>query len=138
MANLVRTAKGRLIDLNQLAKDNQKAVALGNGHMNARGDIIKHGKVVKTVEEQRKEYEEVEAKITVSKNISVSSNSDKLEEVFKQEVEELKPKHLKKAPKPAPLEEPAKPVVNEAEIVPVEEPKPADEGFTINDIFQQQ
>ena len=78
MANLVRTAKGRLIDLNQLVMDNQKSIAIGNGHMNARGDIFQHGKVVKTVEEQRKEYEEVEAKISVSKSVPVSSNSDKL------------------------------------------------------------
>lgn len=136
MANLIRTAKGRLIDLNQLAKDNQKAVALGNGHMNARGDILKHGKVVKTVEEQRQEYEEANMETKVTKSVAVSSNSEKLEEVFKKEVEELKPAHPKKAPKPAPLKEPVKPVVNEASVVPVEEPKPDSEGMSINDIFQ--
>ena len=88
MANLVRTAKGRLIDLNQLMKDNQKTTALGNGHMNARGDIIQHGKVVKTVEEQRKEYEEANERTNITKNVPVSS-SEKLDKILESEVEEL-------------------------------------------------
>ena len=102
MANLVRTAKGKLIDLNQLINDNQKATALGNGHMNARGDIIKNGKVVKTVEEQRKEYEEANERTNVTRTVSVSS-AEKLDKFLESEVEELKvstePKKEKKETK---------------------------------------
>ena len=89
MANLVRTAKGKVIDLNQLFMDNQKTVALGNAKMNARGDILKNGKVVKTVEEQRKEYEEANERTNVSKTVPVSS-SDKLDKILENEIQELK------------------------------------------------
>lgn len=128
MANLVRTAKGNLVDLNQMFMDNQKAVALGNASMNARGDILKHGKVIKTVEEQREEYEEVAAKTTVTKNIPVSTQSDKLEKIVKEEVEELPTFKSKKKPAPKPLQEP----INEKSVIP--EPE-QDDGISITDIF---
>ncbi len=53
---MVRSIKGRELDFEAIMKQHSKDIALGNASMNARGDIVKNGKVVKTVEERRKEY----------------------------------------------------------------------------------
>lgn len=53
---MVRSIKGRELDFEVIIKQHSKDIALGNASMNARGDIVKNGKVVKTVEERRKEY----------------------------------------------------------------------------------
>lgn len=51
--------RGKQVDMVSLAKKYEKTVALGNGHMNGRGDQLgRGGKVVKTREEQLKEYYE--------------------------------------------------------------------------------
>lgn len=51
----VTTARGQTLDMGALIKQHQNDIALGNGHMNVRGDIVKKGKVVKTVEERRRD-----------------------------------------------------------------------------------
>lgn len=51
----VRTARGQTIDMGALIKQHQNDIALGNGHMNVRGDIVKKGKIIKTVEERRRD-----------------------------------------------------------------------------------
>lgn len=84
----VRTAKGRILDMDSLFLANQKSIALGNASLNARGDIVKHGKVVKTVEERREEYD-VANKTT--KTISLSPDSEILENNILKNVQEIKP-----------------------------------------------
>ena len=54
---MVKSAKGRDVNMQALMLANQKTVALGNAKMNARGDILgKNGKVVKTREQVINEY----------------------------------------------------------------------------------
>lgn len=49
---MVKSFRGKEVDMVSLAKKNEKAVALGNAHMNGRGDILgKGGKIIKTREE---------------------------------------------------------------------------------------
>ena len=52
-----RTALGKEIDIQQLSLLNERAVALGNANLNARGDQVDaHGKIIKKREELAQEY----------------------------------------------------------------------------------
>lgn len=54
---MARTYKGKDIDLGALMMMNQHSVALGNAHMNARGDKLgSGGTVIKTREQLDEEY----------------------------------------------------------------------------------
>jgi len=54
---LYRTMQGRMVDIEKLRASNENVKAVGNMNVNARGDIIgASGRVVKTKEEQIKEY----------------------------------------------------------------------------------
>lgn len=57
---MVRSFRGREVNMLELAKKNEMAIALGNGPtVNTRGDLIgRNGKIIKTREEQIREYEE--------------------------------------------------------------------------------
>jgi len=45
------TAKGATIDMNQLKLKNENVIAVGNAGVNARGDIVERGRVIKTREQ---------------------------------------------------------------------------------------
>lgn len=70
--------KGQSIDMELLKFKNQHQVALGNLHMNARGDIIgRGGSIIKTREELlRDEEREMQTPETNLNNISVSIKLD--------------------------------------------------------------
>lgn len=135
MSNYVRTARGKVIDMHQLFVDNQKSIAVGNASLNARGDLVKHGKVVKTVEERRAEYEVANSRSSTT--ISLAPDSKLTEEKAMKEVEEFrvtpKPKKVKKE-------------VKEEVVVPVQEtsdtkseskkPETNDNYFSLKDIIQ--
>jgi hypothetical protein len=54
---MYRTMQGRMVDIEKLRASNENVKAVGNMNVNARGDIIgASGRVVKTKEEQIKEY----------------------------------------------------------------------------------
>lgn len=56
---MVRSYRGKEVNMLALAKKNEYKTAIGNAHMNTRGDILgKGGVIIKTREEQIKEYEE--------------------------------------------------------------------------------
>lgn len=56
---MVRSYRGKEVNMLALAKRNEYKTAIGNAHMNTRGDILgKGGVIIKTREEQIKEYEE--------------------------------------------------------------------------------
>lgn len=134
MSNYVRTARGKVIDMHQLFVDNQKSIAVGNASLNARGDLVKHGKVVKTVEERRAEYEVANSRSSTT--ISLAPDAKLTEEKAMKEVEEFKvtPK-LKKVKKE----------VKEEVVVPVQEtadtksenkePETNDNYFSLKDII---
>lgn len=74
---LVRTMKGKLIDITSLLSENENTVAVtGSGlRMNARGDILgPGGKVIKKKEDLEKEYAvKIENSVKNSKNVPLSS-----------------------------------------------------------------
>ncbi|MEE8233129.1 MAG: hypothetical protein V3R41_00415, partial [Gammaproteobacteria bacterium] len=47
-----RTAKGKPLDMEALRIANEKTIAGGNMSVNAKGDIIQNGKVIKTAKER--------------------------------------------------------------------------------------
>lgn len=54
----VKTAKGRTLDLEALARQNQNTKAVGNGRMNANGDEVDgRGNIIKSVQQKQKEVE---------------------------------------------------------------------------------
>ena len=55
MSNLHKTSRGATIDLDRLKLVNEKTIAVGNTGMNARGDIVKGSKIVKSREEVMQE-----------------------------------------------------------------------------------
>jgi predicted ATPase len=56
---MVRSFRGKEVNMLALAKKNEHKIALGNASMNSKGDIIgKGGIIIKTREEQLREYEE--------------------------------------------------------------------------------
>lgn len=57
---MVKSYRGKDINMSSLQKKYEQTIALGNGPLcNARGDLIgKNGKIIKTREDQLKEYRE--------------------------------------------------------------------------------
>jgi hypothetical protein len=56
---LYRTMQGRMVDIEKLRASNENVRAVGNMRVNARGDIVgASGQIVKTKEEQMKDYYE--------------------------------------------------------------------------------
>ena len=56
---MYRTMQGRMVDIDKLRASNESVRAVGNMNVNARGDVLgSGGQVVKTKEEQMKEYYE--------------------------------------------------------------------------------
>jgi len=51
MAGIYTTSRGKQVDINQIKIKNEMVVAVGNAGTNARGDLVKGGKIVKTREE---------------------------------------------------------------------------------------
>jgi hypothetical protein len=51
MAGVYTTSRGKQIDINQIKVKNEMVVAVGNAGTNARGDLVKGGKIVKSREE---------------------------------------------------------------------------------------
>jgi hypothetical protein len=51
MAGVYTTSRGKQVDINQIKIKNEMVVAVGNAGTNARGDLVKGGKIVKTREE---------------------------------------------------------------------------------------
>lgn len=101
---MVKSFKGREVDMQALAIKNEKTVAIGNANMNAKGDILgKGGKIIKTREDIIKEY--YEANNIKPEIISLKSDkvSQKQEEAVAKDVLELiektpnKPENPKKS-----------------------------------------
>jgi hypothetical protein len=53
MANLIRSANGKMIDMDQLRIKNEREIALGNMGVNARGDVVNKKKEVVVTRAQR-------------------------------------------------------------------------------------
>lgn len=90
--------RGKQVDMVSLAKKYEKTVALGNAHMNGRGDILgKGGKIIKTREKQLEEYYEGNRARTETVNLKQESVKEVENEVKKiQEDNIVKAKPRKK------------------------------------------
>lgn len=85
-----RTAKGKTIDMEAMRIANEKTIAAGNMKVNARGDIVKGGKVVQTAKERvAPSY----TKVTQTADVSLKKP------LSRSDAEEVSPKP-KKAPEP--------------------------------------
>ena len=78
MSNMYTTAKGATIDMNQLKLKNENVIAVGNAGVNARGDIVERGRVVKTREQIMQETYNIKGSKVVQdakSKIHTSANS---------------------------------------------------------------
>lgn len=88
---MARSYRGKEVDMVSLAKKNEQTIALGNAHMNGRGDLLgKGGKVVKTREEQLKEYYEGNRMSEIVVNLKDSESTKEVEQELKTIAEEDK------------------------------------------------
>lgn len=54
---MVKSYRGKEVDMNRISKENEDSIALGNMRVNARGDKLgRGGKVIKTNEERVRDY----------------------------------------------------------------------------------
>lgn len=117
---MVKSFRGKDVDMISLAKRHENTIALGNGPtVNTRGDLIgRNGKIIKTREEQIREYEE--SLKSMSGNVSMKDPSAKTALERTIEKYSAKPKQIvpskkqkvkeepKQEPQPEPREEPKK------------------------------
>ena len=68
MSNIHRTARGINLDLDRLKTINERTVAVGNAGVNARGDLVKGGKIIKSREEITRENYNIRGNNIVSDN----------------------------------------------------------------------
>ena len=104
---MVKSYRGQEVDLNRIIKEQGDAMALGNTHLNGRGDLVKHGKVIKTKEERVKEWNETHPMEQAKADISYDKNMQGFEEEMSKQnaFEEKRVAKPKKQPKPNFIEE---------------------------------
>jgi len=68
MANVYTTSRGKHIDMNRLKLLNEKTIAVGNAGVNARGDQVKGGKIIKSREEIAQEQYNISGNNVIKKN----------------------------------------------------------------------
>lgn len=79
---MAKSFRGKEVDMIALEKKNEFKVALGNAHMNTRGDILgRGGIIVKTREDQLKEWSN---KIVEETTIVEKNDNTEVEEVVKE------------------------------------------------------
>lgn len=95
---MVKSARGREVDMDALRNVNEESVAVGNARMNARGDVLgKNGKILKTREQIAKEYHKVNTPNT-AKNVPLSKDlEDMLSPRPKKETKENQKPQKKKS-----------------------------------------
>lgn len=100
---MARSYRGKEVDMVSLAKQNEKTVALGNAHMNAKGDILgKGGVVIKSREEliaESKLATHSQVATVNMKSDNVQEKTEIIEETYEDKVTVAKPKVKKVSPK---------------------------------------
>ena len=87
---IYRSAKGKPVDMEAMRVANEKTVAAGNMKVNAKGDVLKGGKVVQTAKER----------VTPSyTTVTQTADASLKKPLSRSDAEEVSPKP-KKAPKP--------------------------------------
>lgn len=100
---MVKSFRGKEINMIALAKKNENKIALGNSRMNSRGDIIgRGGIVVRSREEQLKEYQESvlqqSGTVSMKSEEEVSDLNKKLQQ-YTNKPQKVMPKKKKEEPK---------------------------------------
>ena len=94
---MAKSFRGKEVDMIALEKKNEFKVALGNAHMNTRGDILgRGGIIVKTREDQLKEWSN---KIVEETTIVEKNDNTEVEEVVKESQKTLQKQSQKKSKK---------------------------------------
>ena len=97
----VKTMRGQTLDMGRLIAQNEKAVALGNASMNARGDIVgAGGNVVRAREDVAKDYYNRNPKAV--KQVSLRNISSEVFVSPAEGIAELQAPKKSAAPAPAP------------------------------------
>jgi len=68
MASVYTTSRGKQIDMNRLKLLNETTIAVGNAGVNARGDMVKGGKIIKSREEIAQEQYNISGNNVLKKN----------------------------------------------------------------------
>lgn len=95
-----RSYRGKVVDIDEIMRNNENTQAVGNANMNARGDILDdRGNIKQTREERAREYNR-----NVSSSVVKSSLLDDIDEVIPEPKQTPKkaqqaPKNPKQAPK---------------------------------------
>lgn len=101
---MVKSYKGKEVDMISLAKKNEKTVALGNAHMNGRGDRLgRGGKIVETREEMLEKYYNANTiqQATVNMKDNIEENAKIEDELKDMTVESLIKNQTIKVAKPS-------------------------------------
>ena len=81
---MVKSFRGVEVDFNALSKKYEKTVALGNSHMNAKGDLLgRGGKIIKTREEQLKAYDEAKLQRQEGKVMLGDDGKEEIADLFR-------------------------------------------------------
>jgi GTP-sensing pleiotropic transcriptional regulator CodY len=76
---VVRTHKGKTIDMTALKQKNAKTIAVGNMRVNARGDLLgKGGKILKTKEQLTNEKYDKKRTKEVNTTASLNSSAEEM------------------------------------------------------------
>lgn len=104
---MVKSYRGQEVDLNRIIKEQGNAMTLGNTSLNGRGDLVRHGKIVKTKEQRVKEWNETHPMERAKADISYDKNMEKVEEEMSKQnaFDEKRVAKPKKQPKPNFIEE---------------------------------
>ena len=93
---MVKSYRGQEVDLNKIVREQGDNMSLGNTNLNGRGDIVKHGKVVKSRAERLEEW----MKSHKSESTSVNMANDGKLEGFEEEIARVNTFEDKKVAKP--------------------------------------
>lgn len=103
---MVKSFRGVEVDFNALSKKYEKTVALGNSHMNAKGDLLgRGGKIIKTREEQLKAYDEAKLQRQEGKVMLGDDGKEEIAEEATPITRVRKPREMKKPKQPVIIEE---------------------------------
>jgi len=75
MSNLIRSANGKMIDMEQIRLKNEKVIALGNMGVNARGDVVVKKEVPQSRASRLKDHYQLHSAVPESGSYK-KSNAD--------------------------------------------------------------
>ena len=101
---MVRSYRGKEVDMGKLIQQQGEAMSLGNTHLNGKGDEVINGEIVKTREQRLKEWLSNHSKKEASVNLADDDYSKNVEKEIEQTnpFEEIKKPKVKTKTQPQP------------------------------------